>query len=325
MSIINSAASGRIYALHLKVRPLAKGTLMPFSGELVHGAWMRWLRDASPEIAQYVHDGSKRRIFTCSSLQFPLPAERLLRAQKDNIHLPLTEQQTYPIRITLLRGDLFPLLYEMVMNMNQRSLLNDKQKGGEIQIGKQLFALDAMMSSPDDPSGWTGYSSYDELVSLAQRQHFGPSHPIVLEFASLTTFHRLLNADKKYDPYYALYPSAQYLFPGLARRWQELAPPELAMVVQKERIEKYIAEEGIIIDDYQLQTHHVHFIEYVQRGFIGTCRYLLRGPDEPPTADSPLTIRQQLQLLAWFAFYVGAGYKTAMGMGQTRLVPATAP
>src|SRR5437763_14804324 len=97
--------------------------------------------------------------------------------------------------------------------------------------------------------------------------------------------------------------------------------PELATDIQKERIETYIAEEGIIIYYYQVQTHHFHFTEYVQRGFVGTCRYLMRGPDEAPSAESPLTMRQQLQLLAWLAFYTGVGYKTTMGMGQTRLVP----
>ena len=174
----------------------------------------------------------------------------------------------------------------------------------------------------DDASGWTGYSSYKELVALAQVQRFSAAHALSLEFASLTTFHRLATTNRKYGTYYAQLPLPHYVFPGLAKRWQELAPPELAEVVQKEQIETYIAEDGIIIDDYQMQTHQVHFTEYIQRGFIGTCRYMMRGPDEAPTGTSPLTIRQQLQLLAWFAFYTGVGYKTTMGMGQVRLVPS---
>ena len=319
MSIINPSASNRIYALLLKLRPLGKGTLMPFSGELVHGTWMRWLRDTSPDVAQYIHGGGKRRLFTCSSLQFPFSQERLLHAQKENVHLPLDEQRTYTIRITLLSGDLFPLLYEIVMNMNQRIFLPESTV---IEIGKQRFALDAMISNPEDASGWTGYSSYNELVTLAQSQHFSTSHPLTLDFASLTTFHRLLTTDKKYGEFYAQLPLPHYVFPGLAKRWHELAPPELVSVIQKEQIKNYIAEDGIIIDDYQLQTHHVHFTEYVQRGFVGTCRYVMRGPDEATTKESPLTLRQQLQLLSWLAFYTGVGYKPTMGMGQTRLVPS---
>jgi CRISPR/Cas system endoribonuclease Cas6 (RAMP superfamily) len=48
------------------------------------------------------------------------------------------------------------------------------------------------------------------------------------------------------------------------------------------------------------------------------CKYNLRGPDEEVkgTEEAPLTVRQQILLLAQLAFYCGIGYKTAMGMGQ---------
>ena len=104
----------------------------------------------------------------------------------------------------------------------------------------------------------------------------------------------------------------------MARRWQELAPPELIPVVQADQIEHYIQHDGIIIDDYTLQTHRVNFANHPQLGFVGMCKYHLRGPDEVPSEDSPLTIRQQLLLLARLAFYTGIGYKPAMGMGQVR-------
>jgi len=34
-------APTRLYAFLLKLRPLQQGTLMAFSGELVHGAWLK--------------------------------------------------------------------------------------------------------------------------------------------------------------------------------------------------------------------------------------------------------------------------------------------
>jgi CRISPR-associated endoribonuclease Cas6 len=303
-----------LYALHLKLRPLEPGTLMPFSGELVHGAWLNWLRDTAPEVAQRLHDGNQRRLFTCSSLQFPVPTERLLQAQRENIHLPLDVQKSYTIRLTLLLGELYPLLYRIVLGMNM-------QKGhmGHMKIGKRFFVLEEMISSPDDPSEWTGMTTCEDLVDLARARRFGASFPLELEFASLTTFSRINQASLRYGSHYALLPLPQYLFPGLAKRWQEIAPPALTHIVQPAQIETYVENEGIVIDNYRIQTHHVHFVKHPQRGFIGTCRYLLRGPDEELT-DSPLTIRQQLYLLACFSFYTGVGYKPAMGMGQTRLV-----
>src|SRR6266567_9517542 len=75
-----ATAPTKLYALLLKLRPLERGTLMPFSGELVHGAFLHWLQNPAPDVATWLHDGNKRRLFTCSSLQFPLPAQRMLEA-----------------------------------------------------------------------------------------------------------------------------------------------------------------------------------------------------------------------------------------------------
>jgi CRISPR-associated endoribonuclease Cas6 len=94
----------------------------------------------------------------------------------------------------------------------------------------------------------------------------------------------------------------------------------LATFVHKEQIEQYIQDEGIVIEDYQLQSHRVSFVDHPQRGFTGSCKYHLRGPDYATTPEMPLTVRQQIRLLAGLAFYTGVGYKTAMGMGQVRLV-----
>ena len=90
--------------------------------------------------------------------------------------------------------------------------------------------------------------------------------------------------------------------------------------MHKERIEAYIQDDGIVIEDYDLKTHRVSFVKHPQRGFTGTCKYHLRGPDEATTPETPLTVRQQIVLLAQLAFYCGIGYKTAMGMGQVRLL-----
>jgi CRISPR/Cas system endoribonuclease Cas6 (RAMP superfamily) len=90
----------------------------------------------------------------------------------------------------------------------------------------------------------------------------------------------------------------------------------------------------MVVEDYDLRTHRVQFVGHPQMGFIGSCSYLLRGPDEtspgypqgvslhvhetPPNA--PMTVRQQILLLAQFAFYCGVGYKTPMGMGRVRML-----
>jgi len=53
----------------------------------------------------------------------------------------------------------------------------------------------------------------------------------------------------------------------------------------------------------------LHFPNYTQKGFVGTCGYRI-----PARSD----IAALLTTLAAFALYAGAGYKTTMGMGQVR-------
>ncbi len=314
---IDHAVPTRLYALHLKLRPLERGTLMPFSGELIHAAWLDWIRAAAPDVAEALHDGNKRRVFTCSSLQFPLPPYRMREAEYDNVHLPVDPEKTYTVRLTLLLGELFPLFYDSLMHFNMASF--GAKQPPFMQIGKRSFLLEEVLTN-DDRAGWTGFTSFTTLVEQVKERQLASVEPLTLEFASLTAFSRGSQKGKEHGNYYARLPLPHYIFPGLAKRWQELAPPELAHVIQQDRIEQYIQEDGIIIDDYELRTHYVTFVKHPQRGFVGSCAYQLRGPDEEITPEAPLTVRQQVLLLAQLAFYTGIGYKTAMGLGQARCI-----
>jgi CRISPR-associated endoribonuclease Cas6 len=188
-----------------------------------------------------------------------------------------------------------------------------------IQIGKQLFLLEEVIIQNTDPTGWTGFTSLTELVDRVKNLKLNRKEALKLEFASLTTFNRSTAKTKEYGTHYARLPLPQYIFPGLIRRWQDIASPEMTGLVQQDRIEEYLQDDGIIIADYNLKSHHVRFTTHQQIGFIGTCEYSLRGLDEKASEDASLTVRQQMLLLAHLAFYCGIGYKTTMGLGQTRL------
>lgn len=315
---LSSTTPAKLYAFQLKLRPIERGTIMPFTGEMVHAAWLEWIRAAAPDVSAFLHEGNKRRLFTCSSLQIPFPVAHMREAERNNMHLPLDPEKTYTVRITLLHGELFPLFYSSLMNFNMKNL--GAKTPPFMQIGKQSFLLEEVISDPDHPSGWTGFTSFTQLVERIRAFRPAKEQALTLEFASLTTCNWSNQKHKTYGNYYAMLPLPHYIFPTLAGRWQELAPSELGSVVQKERIEHYIEDDGLIIEDYNVQPHVVRFVKHPQRGFVGTCTYLLRGPDEATTAEAPLTVRQQVLLLAQLAFYAGTGYKTAMGMGQTRMI-----
>jgi CRISPR-associated endoribonuclease Cas6 len=313
---ITTTGPMRLYALLLKLRPLQQGTLMPFSGELVHGAFLKWLRTSAPDVAAWLHEGQKRRLFTCSSLQFSPPFLPSVKAEHENIHLPLSPEKTYTIRVTLLLGELFPLFHQALTQFSLSSAGTTSMPF--IQLGKQLFLLEEVILSKDDPTGWSSFTSLDTLVEKAQRMYFGKSAEFTLEFASLTTFSRG-NVRTGYGTYPVMVPLPLFVFQNLLRRWQDIAPPDLLPLIQQDRVEHYLLEDGPIIVDYDLRPHYVHFTTHVQRGFFGTCTYQLRGPDEKTTPEEPLTARQQIYVLAQLAFYSGIGYKTAMGLGQARL------
>jgi CRISPR-associated endoribonuclease Cas6 len=312
--------STTLYAFSVRLRPEQRGTLMPFNGDLVQGALLKWIGAAAPEVAAWLHEGQKRRLFTCSSLQFPFSPARMREAELRNTYLPLEPGKTYSIRFTLLHGELFPLLYRALMDYHLANVFTS-HKAPFLRIGKQAFWLEEVLFGADDPSGWTGYTTFRDLVQQA-RQVKRPD-TLTLEFASLTTSNR-----GPYPPgsgpasrgkdYFARLPLPLYVFSGLAKRWEEVAPPDMQDLIQQERIQHYLQDEGIFIQDYELKTHHITFTTHTQPGYIGTCTYFLRS-DGPADADS-LTIQQQLHLLADLAFYCGIGYKTAMGMGQARKI-----
>jgi hypothetical protein len=306
----------RLYALLLRLRPLRAGTLMPFSGELVHGAFLKWLSAEAPDVAAWLHEGQKRRLFTCSSLRFDGSERGLYKAERENIHLPLDPQKTYTVRLTLLLGDLFPLFYNALTRFYTAHA--EDVNSPFLQIGKQLFLLEEVILTNDDPNGWTGFTSLSSLVEDARQARFGKLATLTLEFDTLTTFNRG-KSKTSYGSYHATLPLPEMVFQNLLKRWEDIAPPEMSHVIQQELLEQYLQEDGVIILDYDLTAHHVHFTTHLQRGFTGSCTYQLRGSDHQTSAETPLTLRQQVSLLAHLAFYTGVGYKTAMGLGQARL------
>src|SRR3989442_15011184 len=182
----SATAPNRLYTFVLKLRPLQPGTLMAFSGEFVHAALLNWLKSTAPDVASWLHDGNKQRLFTYSSLQFPLPEPRMREAERKNVHLPLDPEKTYTIRITLLLGELFPLFHEALMRFNQATARGQKQPF--MQLGKQMFLLEEVIAEPEESSGWADCTSFGKLVDWAKTLRLGRVETMELEFASLTTF-----------------------------------------------------------------------------------------------------------------------------------------
>lgn len=310
------APSTHLYAMVLTVRPLRQGSLMAFSGEQVHAACLDWIRTADATAAELLHEGNKRRLFTCSSLLFPQAKTQRRDAERRNVHLMLWPSQTYQIRITLLHQAIFPLFHHSLTTARTNGTASPF-----LHLSKQQFLLERVDIDSDGSESWVGLSSWSEMIERAREQHMGRNAFLTIEFASLTTFKRGSINGQGFGNYFARLPLPHLVFPMLARRWHELSPPEVRDMIEQEKIEAYVQDEGIIIDDYELETHTITYTTHKQPGFVGKCTYILRDDgDEQEKREGTLTVRQQVMVLAMLAFYTGIGYKPAMGMGQARLI-----
>lgn len=59
-----------------------------------------------------------------------------------------------------------------------------------------------------------------------------------------------------------------------------------------------------------LHIRTLRYPNYIQKGFVGTCNYMIREPND---------FAALLTTFAAFAHYAGVGYKTTMGMGQVHI------
>src|SRR5205823_4591520 len=101
-------------------------------------------------------------------------------------------------------GDLFQLLYRAIMGKKGGTTNGNMQPF--LQIGKHHFALEELISNPDDLSGWTGFITCEDIVKRARAYRLARSQCLNIEFASITTFNRYRNPTYLYGKHHARLP-----------------------------------------------------------------------------------------------------------------------
>jgi|SRR5579875_34521 CRISPR-associated endoribonuclease Cas6 len=292
---------GELYALQLRLHPQEAGQVAANAGPHIQAAFLDLVRQLDPALAKDLHTPNQRRPYTLGMLQGfnTLTVEQQIAALNHGETLTVSPGQVYWLRMTMLD--------DTVLDTFMRALLW-KAQGLIFCIGETPFAVSRIVTRPETPgqgSAWVASSSFTALHHLAEARasyHF--------EFHSPTVFSL---GNRTWGKYLHLFPEPANVFESLAMQWEQFAPQSLRLAADQltpRTIGQWCAE-NVVASRYTLTTCHLSARRFGQVGFQGTILYDVKGKRHAPEA-------RWLSTLARFAFFSGVGYKTAMGMGQSR-------
>jgi CRISPR-associated endoribonuclease Cas6 len=263
-----------LYAFVIQLNPANTGPSVRPQGHGAQALFLDLVRQVAPDLAAELHGAAQSKPYTIAVL-------------------PQRERTSLALRVTLLRSDLFQPF--------TRALI-DRMPCGDLRLGQVALRIGNVIGTPG-PHGhpWASFSSFAELAAQSL-----PARVLTLEFATPTAISQGTRTDNR--PRLALLPTPDLIFRSIARRWNELAPNDLAL----DLAEIEAAAFATLVSRYQLESAEIDLGKGLQKGFVGTCTYEL--PPEPALAN-------MLTLLANAAFYLGVGMKTARGMGLCRRLP----
>lgn len=298
---IPQAENGELFSMLMRLHPVETGHVSLSSGNRIQAAFLDMVRQGDPSLATWLHMPNQRRPYTLSLLQGfnHLSETERIEAISRLRDVEVRPGQVYWLRITMLDVTVFRSFVQYMVT-HSRTL--------KIHIGNADFEMSRLITTPDphiSTSAWVASSSFAELHSLlpAEKRYS-------FEFASPTTFSK---GQKPWGKLLKLFPEPVEVFESLARQWDSFAPTHLHLStydMTAQAISTWCAE-NMIVTHYTLETRYLPSHKFGQMGFLGTITYEVKGS---------LAASEALWLtpLARFALFAGVGYKTAMGMGQTR-------
>ncbi len=267
-----------LYALVLRLVS-EKGHYIPDAyGQQLHGMFMELVHQIDPELSNELHRPASSKHFTL--------AEVPRNGRRDDF-------RGIEIRITLLRSELFQTFAQALMAQSLRPAM---------RIGPTSMVLQDVFGTPGTHP-WAGYSRFEDLVEQVQVDKM-----VTLEFKTATFMKQGDMAGSNKQRLQTL-PTPEAVFGSLARRWNDLAPPDLLLPDSKDEVWEMC--RNILVKRYSLETTVQQLRKNPQVGFVGKCTYEL--PNNPAQ-------QRMLILLADAAFYLGLGAKTSQGMGMCRRV-----
>lgn len=301
LPLLQPTDRGELFAIQLRLHPIEAGWVVANAGPQLQAAFLDLVRQADPALAEELHTPNRRRPYTLGMLQGfnTMTASQQAEALDHGKDLAVHPSQVYWLRLTVLNDALFDTFNRVLLF---------KAQGLILRVGEVRFAVSRILTQPEDRQAersWVASSSFSSLynpVRALETYRF--------EFHTPTVFSL---GKKSWGKHLHLFPEPAYVFESLANQWENFAPQSLRVGVHAltpHGIGQWCAEQ-IVAANYTLTTSHLYAKKFGQVGFQGTITYDVKGKRTDPEA-------LWLSTLARFAFFSGVGYKTTMGMGQTR-------
>ena len=260
-------------------------TLRPTMGHHAHAAFLAILRESTPDLAETLHAQSAQKPFTVSPL--------IARGEQRDGQLHIRASTDCKLRFTFLEDTLFTAFGHAFL----------KFKLPTIRLGNATFQVKQLVSHATEERSWIGNTTYAELVQSAKTDT-----QMSFRFYSPTAFRRLTPRGQKTrsDAYIDLVRCYQ----SWVNKWNAFAP----ITLDKTEILAFITEYGQVTS-ITTKSRALNFGKHTEVGWVGTCACVFY-----PENSLDENLLRAANCLADFAFYCGTGYKTTMGMGQTRRI-----
>ena len=260
-------------------------TLRPTMGHHAHAAFLSILKQSNPEVAAAVHAPAAQKPFTVSPLIGKMEKRGNLRYIRAGTECRL--------RFTFLNDELFQHFGKAFLTLTMPP----------IRLGDAVFQVRQMVSHAIEERSWSKSETYAELVQSAKR-----NTRMSCRFYSPTAFRGMTPRGQKTRK--EAYLDLIRCYQSWVNKWNAFAPVKL----DKARILEFVTEHGQVTR-VNIKSRALNFGKHTEVGWVGTCTCVFYPED---SLDEHLL--RAVNCLADFVFYCGTGYKTTMGMGQTRRI-----
>jgi len=260
-------------------------TLRPTMGHHAHAAFLSILKESNPEVAEAVHAPAAQKPFTVSPL--------IAKAKNRNNRLYINAGTECKLRLTFLDDTLFQHFGKAFLTLAMPP----------IRLGEAVFQVRQMVSHATEERSWSKSETYAELIQSAKMDT-----KMSLCFYSPTAFRGMTPRGQKTRKEANL--DLIRCYQSWVNKWNAFSPIKL----DRDEILTFV-REYIQLTSVATETKNLNFGRHTEFGWVGTCAFIFY-PE--PSLDENLL--RAANCLANFAFYCGTGYKTTMGMGQTRRI-----